>query len=126
LINLLESIHTSYVQTKAILSRRKQQSRVNAISQKLVEEIIRLLKPFKRIMKLVQTGTTPSLYLVLPCTLILRKILNSFDDLLAYIDRHETNANKENEMEDDTRSVDFDDQEEDEGKQSSNSISFGL
>ena len=55
---------------------------------------------------MVQLGSSPTLYLVLPCTLSLRKALTSFDNLLQHIRQHgpqETNDS-------------FDDEHEDEGK----------
>ena len=37
---------------------------------------------------MIQSGSRPTLYLVLPCTLSLRKILNSWEDL-QYFSKHE-------------------------------------
>ncbi|CAF2091379.1 unnamed protein product [Rotaria magnacalcarata] len=89
LIDLLESMRTSYTQIKAILSRRKQQSRLTIISQNLLDDIVRFLKPFKSIMKIIQAGSTPTLYLILPCTLVLRKVCNSFEYLLEHVNKHQ-------------------------------------
>jgi len=83
MIELLESILRSYKQTKRVLTFRKQQLRLVVIDEKIVEGLIRLLKPFKKILKLIQTGTSPSLYMVLICTLNLRKTLSSFKNLIS-------------------------------------------
>jgi hypothetical protein len=83
LIELLESILGPYKQTKRVLTIRKQQSKLVVIDEKIVEGLIYLLKPFKRTLKLIQTGNSPSLYMVLICTLNLRKTLSSFKNLLS-------------------------------------------
>lgn len=84
LINLLESIVRSYKATKRVLFNRKQNSKLNGIDVETLIELIRLLKPFKHILKIVQTTNTPSLYMVLICTLMLRKTLCSFNELLEF------------------------------------------
>ncbi|CAF1043629.1 unnamed protein product [Adineta ricciae] len=84
LINLLESIVRSYKATKRVLINRKQNSKLNGIDVEILKELIRLLKPFKHILKIVQTTNTPSLYMVLICTLMLRKTLGSFEELLEF------------------------------------------
>ena len=38
---------------------------------------------------MIQSGSCPTLYLVLPCTLSLRKILNSWKEFLQYFSKHE-------------------------------------
>lgn len=55
---------------------------------------------------MVQSGSKPTLYLVLPCTLSLRKALKSFDNLVQHICKYENHDASEN----------FDDDQEDEGK----------
>ncbi len=89
LINLLESINGSFIQIKAVLLSRKQHQRLSSINQDLVNQTIRLLKPFQSIIKMIQSGSNPTLYLVLPCTLSLRKALRSFDTLLQHISKSE-------------------------------------
>jgi hypothetical protein len=54
---------------------------------------------------MIQSGTNPTLYLVLPCTLSLQKALKSFDNLLQHIGKNESQEINDN----------YDD-EEDEGK----------
>ena len=83
MIELLESILLSYKQTKRVLTIRKQQSKLVVIDEKIVEGLIHLLKPFKKTLKLIQTGNSPSLYMVLICTLSLRKTLSSFENLIS-------------------------------------------
>ena len=53
------------------------------IDEKIVEGLIHLLKPLKKTLKLIQTGNSPSLYMVLICTLSLRKTLSSFKNLIS-------------------------------------------
>lgn len=55
-----------------------------SIDKSIVEQLIILLKPFKHVVQIVQTGNTPSLYMVLVCTLTLREALASFDSLMKY------------------------------------------
>ena len=88
LVNSLESINTSFIQIRTVLISRKQHQRLSGINQYLLEQIIRLLKPFQSIIKMVQSGSSLTLYLVLPCTLNLRKALMSFDKLLQHIRQH--------------------------------------
>jgi hypothetical protein len=84
LIELLESLVKSYKQTKRILINRSQQAKLNRIDEYVLKHLICLLKPFKTVLQLIQKGDGPSLYMVLPCTLTLRKALSSFDELLKY------------------------------------------
>ena len=83
MIELLESSLLSYKQIKRVLTIRKQQSKLVVIDEKIVEGLIHLLKPFKKILKLIQIGNSPSLYMVLICTLSLRKTLSSFKNLIS-------------------------------------------
>ena len=82
-IELLESILLSYKQTKCVLTIREKQSKLVVIDEKIVEGLIHLLKPLKKTLKLIQTGNSPSLYMVLICTLSLRKTLSSFKNLIS-------------------------------------------
>ena len=82
-IELLENILLSYKQTKCVLTIRKQQLILVVIDEKIVEGLIHLLKPLKKTLKLIQTGNSPSLYMVLICTLSLRKTLSSFKNLIS-------------------------------------------
>ncbi|CAF1483516.1 unnamed protein product [Adineta steineri] len=106
MIQLLESILASYKQTKCVLATRKQRAKLAVIDKKVVEGLIRLLKPFKKTLKLVQTGNSPSLYMVLICTLNLRKTLSSFKNLISstsLVDNNETdkvNSTDDDENED--------------------------
>ena len=82
-IELLESILLSYKQTKCVLTIRKQQSKLVVIDEKIVEGLIHLLKPLRKTLKLIQTGNSPSLYMILICTLSFRKTLSSFKNLIS-------------------------------------------
>ncbi|CAF4192312.1 unnamed protein product, partial [Rotaria sp. Silwood2] len=84
LIDLLESLVKSYKQTKRILFSRRQQEKINKIDEYVLKQLICLLKPFQHVLQLVQQGDCPSLYMVLPCTLTLRKALSSFDELMKH------------------------------------------
>lgn len=112
LIELLESVLRSYKQTKRVLTSRKQQSKLVVIDEKIVEGLIQLLKPFKRTLKLIQTGNSPSLYMVLICTLNLRKTLSSFKNLIS----SSTAVDKNNRDNTDSNDIDDDDLVESEGK----------
>lgn len=106
LINLLESINASFIQIRTVLTFRKQLQRLSSINQYLVKQIIYLLKPFQFIIKMIQSGSNPTLYLILPCTLSLRRAFTTFDNLLQHIKKNECQENNDN----------LDDQHEDEGK----------
>ncbi len=100
LIDLLESLVKSFRQTKKILVNRSQQVKLNKIDEYVLKQLICLLKPFKNILQLIQTGNSPSLYMVLPCTLTLKKALSSFDELLKYQKSIINNETKEDDEED--------------------------
>ncbi len=122
LIDLLESIVKSYKQTKKILIGRRQQSKLNKIDEYVLEQLICLLKPFKKVLQLVQKGNSPSLYMVLPCTLTLRKALSSFDELLKYQTLKTTNS----EAEDDEENIDDESQFLAESEGNTKRFSFAL
>ncbi len=106
IIDLLESILRSYKQTKRVLLNRKQQSKIAVIDEKIVEGLIHLLKPFKHTLKLIQTGNSPSLYMVLICTVNLRKTLSSFKNLMSYKTTTDTHDEvKENLSDDETEEI---------------------
>ena len=83
MIELLKSILLSYKQTKRVLTIRKQQSKLAVIDEKIADGFIRLLKPSKKTLKLIQIGNGPSLYMGLICTLSLRQTLSSFKNLIS-------------------------------------------
>lgn len=60
------------------------------VDEKKIKQIMLLLKPFQDVMKMVQTGNSPSLHLVLLCTQTLRDVLNSHESLISY---YRTNDN---------------------------------
>ncbi|CAF1438083.1 unnamed protein product [Didymodactylos carnosus] len=108
LIQLLESILKSYKQTRKILLGRKQH--LFNVDTKNVRDLARLLRPFKRVIKLIQMGNEPSLYMVLICVLKLRKILASFNNLLEYINEEQENE-KIRKRENDERELAVSDEE---------------
>ena len=83
MIELLEGIMLSYKQTKRVLAVRKQQSKLVVIGERIVEGLVRFLKLFKKAFKLIQTGHSLSLYMVVICTLSLRQTLSSFKNLIS-------------------------------------------
>ena len=100
LIDLLQSIVRSYKATKRVLIMRKRQSKLNGIDEDILKQLIRLLKPFKHVLKIIQLTNTPSLYMVLICTLMLKKTLASFDEMMKYQVESSTNglSNIENDI----------------------------
>ena len=54
------------------------------INEQIVAGLVRLLKPFKDMLKLIQTGNSPSLYMVLICNINIKKTLASFKALKSY------------------------------------------
>ena len=106
LINLLESINASFTQIKMVLIPRKQHQRLSGVNQNLVKQTIRLLKPFRAVIKMIQYGSSPTLHLVLPCTLSLHKALKSLDNLLQHVNKFEGKKNNDQ----------FNAEQEDEGK----------
>ena len=66
-------------------------------------------------MKLIQAGAKPTLYVVLPCILTIRKVLTFFDNLLdhvkKYLSEEETNSKLQNVVDHDDSSC----HEKDEG-----------
>ena len=90
LINLLENIGSSFLQIKVALNRQKEQHQVSCINQYLVKQTVRLLRSSQSVTQMIQSGSCPTLYLVLPCTLSLRKTLDSWGELLQYFSKHES------------------------------------
>ena len=60
------------------------------MNERIVRQLIKLLKAFKHVVQIVQTGNLPSLYVVLIYSLTLLETLPIFDPLL--------NNNRENEI----------------------------
>ncbi len=55
---------------------------------------------------MIQSGSNPTLYMVLPCILSLRKALNSWDNFLQHIAKYDAKEMNDN----------YDEEQEDEGK----------
>lgn len=50
----------------------------------MIKQIILLLKPFKHVIKLIQSGCSPSLFMVLLCIQTLKDTMSSYKSLLEY------------------------------------------
>ena len=106
MIQLSESLLESFQLTRVVLSKRKQLSPMANINEAIVQQLIRLLKPFKHVVQIVQKENSPSLYMVLICTLTLRETLSLFDALMNFNREYETKtSNNEDEL---NESVDLD------------------
>ncbi|CAF1368898.1 unnamed protein product [Rotaria magnacalcarata] len=106
MIELLKSILRSYKPTKRVLTIKKQQAKLVVIDENIVEGLANLLKPFKTTLKLIQTGNSPSLCMVLICTLSLRDMLSSFKNLISStpsLDKY--NPNQTNVSDDDAEDM---------------------
>ena len=109
MIQLLESLLEPFQSTRVVLSKRKQLSRMANINEAIVQQLIRLLKPFKHVVQIVQKGNSPSLYMVLICTLTLRETLSSFDALMNFNRKYETKTSNIGNNDDElNESVDLD------------------
>ncbi|CAF4875369.1 unnamed protein product [Rotaria socialis] len=86
LIDTLESILKSFKIIKKVLASKQQQYLMNNITEKVIKQIILLLRPFKHVIKLIRTGYTPSLYMVLLTVKTLRDATSSYEALLNYND----------------------------------------
>jgi hypothetical protein len=94
-MNSLESILKSFKIIKKILINKQQQRLMMNIDEKRIKQIMLLLKPFRDVMKMIQTGNSPSLYLVLLCTQTLRDVLKSYDSLVNYDENHDNHESRE-------------------------------
>jgi hypothetical protein len=66
------------------------------VDEKTIKQILLLLKPFQHIIKMIQTGNSPSLYMVLLCIQTLNDVTSSYQSLLNYDSAHGDNeSNKE-------------------------------
>jgi len=94
IMQLLESIDHSFIETKKVLQEKKKSFSIDRLIVKL---LIRLLRPFKHIMTVTQKGNEPSLYLVLICVLTLRKALSSFENSIKLHKENDDMSTKEKE-----------------------------
>ncbi|CAF2710518.1 unnamed protein product [Rotaria sp. Silwood2] len=83
-IESLESILRSFKIIKKILIMKKQHKLISSINEKIIKQIILLLQPFKHVIKMVQTGCSSSLYMVLLSIQTLRDAMSSYRALLDY------------------------------------------
>lgn len=77
LIALLESIKNAYPSLLVVLRRANQSHRIHNINMDVVEKLIAFLETWHAVLCELQTGDTPSLFLVLPCINHLRDTLQS-------------------------------------------------
>jgi hypothetical protein len=82
--NLLESLIKSFKATKRLLIARKKQSLINDVDLITIKQLVLLLKPFKHIMTTIQTGSIPSLHMVLLSLWTLKHALSSYESLIDY------------------------------------------
>ncbi|CAF4397955.1 unnamed protein product, partial [Rotaria magnacalcarata] len=110
MIESLESILRSFKIIKKVLVAKQQQKLINYIDEKTLKQIILLLKPFKHVIKLIQTGHSPSLHMVLLSIQTLREVMSSYQSLLDY-----HSANSDEQSTDGSKELDEDLSEELEG-----------
>lgn len=75
---------TSFKIAKRILASRGQQGRMNGSNEDVLKQLTCLLKPFTHVLQLIPIVDEPSLYMVLICSLTLRRTMASFDEILKY------------------------------------------
>ncbi|CAF4884479.1 unnamed protein product, partial [Rotaria sp. Silwood1] len=80
----LESILRSFKIIKKILINKQQQKLLLNVNDKIIKQLLLLLKPFQDVIKLIQVGNSPSLHMVLLCTQTLRDALKSYESLMNY------------------------------------------
>ena len=86
---------------KKILFARRQHGKLNKVDEYVLKQLIRLLKSFKHVLRLIQTSDSPSLFKVLRCTPSFKKALSSFDELFKDQSAATDGKNKENEEDND-------------------------
>lgn len=69
IMQLLESIDRSFKETKIVLQEKKKSIPIDRL---VVRQRVRLLRPLKHAITIIQKGNEPSLYLVLICVLTVR------------------------------------------------------
>ena len=75
LISLLESIKNAYSSLLVVLRGMHQSHRIHNINMDIVEKLIAFLDPWRDVVCELQTGNSPSLFLVLLCIHHLRQKL---------------------------------------------------
>ncbi|CAF4211250.1 unnamed protein product [Rotaria sordida] len=102
-IDSLQSILKSFKIIKKIFIYKQQHKLIMNIDEKTIKQILLLLKPFKDVIRLIQTGNSPSLHMVLLCFQTLKDVMSSYQSLLDYDKTHGGDESKE----------DFDETDED-------------
>ena len=57
---------------------------MNSVNEKIIKQVILLLRPFKHIIQLIQSGRSPFLYMVLLSIQTLKDAMSSYNALLDY------------------------------------------
>lgn len=86
--DLLESVLRSFKIIKRLLVAKKKESLLKDFDERIIKQLVLILKPFKHMMKVIQCGNEPSLHLVLMCTITLREAFSSAEALLDYNHAH--------------------------------------
>lgn len=86
--DFLESVLKSLKPLKRMLVARNKQSVSTHLEERTIKQLVLLLKPFKHVMTIIQTGKLPSLYMVLMCPITLRETFASYEALLNYYNEH--------------------------------------
>ncbi|CAF4151060.1 unnamed protein product, partial [Rotaria sordida] len=79
----------------SLIDLLKSLEKLKNVDEYVLKRLICLLQPFKQVLQLVQQGDSPSLYMILPCVLSLKKALSSFDEVLKHQMSKITNSNEE-------------------------------
>jgi len=87
-------IDRSFKETNKILLEKTKSFLIDRL---IVKRLIRLLRPFKHIMTVIQKGNEPPLYLVLISVLLLRKALSSFENSIKLHKENDDMSTKEKE-----------------------------
>lgn len=101
IIESLESILRSFKIIKKVLASKQQQKLAMNVDEKTIKQIILVLKPVKHVMKLIQTGNSPSLFMVLLSVETLRDAMSSYKELLNYNGVHDSDGSSDESAEPD-------------------------
>jgi len=93
---------------KKILFEKK---KIFVLDKMIILQLIRLLKPFKNVLIIIQKGKTPSLHLVTIAVLTLRQALESYQSLVEFNKNYETNSSAQDLSEDEDEDECFEEEE---------------
>lgn len=92
LYECLESVNHNYEELKSVLMKRRQQHWMKNIDQHSIHELLLILKPFKHMLIIIQGGQYPTLYMVLLCTMKLKKTFQSDKSLIEFNQQENENV----------------------------------